>query len=149
VRPTPNDALEPTRVGNPPLAAQLQRQSSLHDMRITHLLCALSLFASAGSVMADGIPRVIRVEVSAAGASAERVERDLTMPMERALQAVPGLASLASVSQEGLSVVELKFNSGPGPQDELAVTRVVSKALAQMLPWASLQRISSAEPTLR
>jgi len=118
-------------------------------MRITHLLCALSLFASAGSVMADGIPRVIRVEVSAAGASAERVERDLTMPMERALQAVPGLASLASVSQEGLSVVELKFNSGPGPQDELAVTRVVSKALAQMLPWASLQRISSAEPTLR
>jgi len=71
------------------------------------------------------------------------------MPMERALQAVPGLASLASVSQEGLSVVELKFNSWPGPQDELAVTRVVSKALAPMLPWASVQRVSSAEPTLR
>lgn len=114
------------------------------------LLCAIALLAAAGSVMADGIPRVIRVEVSAAGASAERVERDLTLPMERALHTVPGLASLASVSQEGLSVVELKFNSEPGPQDELAVTRVVSKALAPMRPWASVQRISSsAEPTLR
>jgi|GEM_PF-2227993 len=118
-------------------------------MRINHLLCAFSLLASAGSVMADGIPRVIRVEVSAAGASAERVERDLTLPMERALQAVPGLASLVTVSQEGLSVIELKFNSGPGPQDELAVTRAVSQALAPLRSWASVQRISSAEPTLR
>jgi len=77
------------------------------------------------------------------------VERDLTTPLERALHAVPGLASLASVSQEGRSVIELKFNSAPGPQDELAVTQVLSKALVPMRGWASLQRISSAEPTLR
>lgn len=92
---------------------------------------------------------VIRVEVAAPGLSAERVERDVTIPIERALHALPRLRSVASRSQEGLSTVELSFDKRPSPQDEGAVAGAVSKLVATMQPWASVQRISIEAAALR
>jgi len=118
-------------------------------MRTNPLLLAFSLLAWTGSAMPNAVPLVIRVRVSAPGSTAERVEQKVTIPVERELHAVPGLASVASCSQEGLSTVELSFNSRPSSEDKNAVARAVSKVVAQMRPWALVQSISMEEPALR
>ena len=46
------------------------------------------------------------------GASAEDVERSITVPMEQALRTVDGLDSMTSTSSQGISVVTLEFPEG-------------------------------------
>jgi multidrug efflux pump subunit AcrB len=46
------------------------------------------------------------------GASAEDVERSLTVPMEQALRAVDGLDKMTSTSSQGVSLVTLEFPEG-------------------------------------
>lgn len=55
---------------------------------------------------------VVTVKVVWNGASAEDVERSLTVPMEQALRTVDGLDKMTSTSSQGISVITLEFPEG-------------------------------------
>ncbi len=85
------------------------------------LLLVLALLVGAGLVAArtlpiDAMPDVSTVQVSvlttAAGLSPVEVERSVTMPVESALNGVPGGVELRSVSRAGLSSVTVVFRDG-------------------------------------
>ncbi|MRG96578.1 efflux RND transporter permease subunit [Polyangium spumosum] len=83
------------------------------------VLFALLLGAGAVAVRAlpiDAMPDVSTIQVSvltsASGLSAVEVERTVTIPIENALNGVPGGAELRSVSRGGLSAVTVVFADG-------------------------------------
>ncbi|MDI1436495.1 CusA/CzcA family heavy metal efflux RND transporter [Polyangium sorediatum] len=83
------------------------------------VLFALLLGAGAVAVRAlpiDAMPDVSTIQVSvltsASGLSAVEVERTVTIPVENALNGVPGGAELRSVSRGGLSAVTVVFADG-------------------------------------
>lgn len=55
---------------------------------------------------------VVTVRTVWAGASAEDVERSITIPMEQSLRTVDGLDKLSSTSSQGVSLVTLEFPEG-------------------------------------
>lgn len=57
-------------------------------------------------------PPVISVTTSYSGASAEVVEREITEPLEDQINAVSGIRTLSSVSQEGRSEIRVEFDIG-------------------------------------
>lgn len=82
-----------------------------------------------------------------AGQSAEDVERQLGLPLERALNGTPGLSRLRSLSLFGLSFVTLTFNDGV---DALAArAQVLERLRGAELPegvspsWARWRRQSA------
>jgi len=83
------------------------------------VLFALLLGAGAFAVRAlpiDAMPDVSTIQVSvltsASGLSAVEVERTVTIPIENALNGVPGGVELRSVSRGGLSAVTVVFQDG-------------------------------------
>ena len=53
-----------------------------------------------------------QVTTAAPGLAAEEVEQQITVPLERALNGVPGLASMRSNSTFGLSIITMRFRDG-------------------------------------
>ncbi|WP_397545585.1 efflux RND transporter permease subunit [Roseateles oligotrophus] len=92
--------------------------------------------------MAESASLVICIELTVPGITAEGVEREVTMPIERQLSGVAGVRRITSSSGEGLSTVEISFETTPGPQDKSAVTQAVEKARAQMAVATELRRIA-------
>ena len=67
---------------------------------------------------------VISVNTNYPGASPEVVEREITRPIEQALNTIDGLNEITSTSSEGSSSVRLNFNLGVDPvrmQPEVSV----------------------------
>jgi cobalt-zinc-cadmium resistance protein CzcA len=54
----------------------------------------------------------VQVTVDAPGLAAEEVEQQITIPLERALNGVPGLARMRSNSTFGLSIINMRFRDG-------------------------------------
>src|SRR5258708_18797365 len=54
----------------------------------------------------------VQVTVDAPGLAAEEVEQQITVPLERALNGVPGLARMRSNSTFGLSIITMRFRDG-------------------------------------
>jgi cobalt-zinc-cadmium resistance protein CzcA len=52
------------------------------------------------------------VTTAAPGLAAEEVEQQITVPLERALNGVPGLAKMRSNSTFGLSIINMRFRDG-------------------------------------
>ena len=73
----------------------------------------------AKSLPIDALPDVSTVQVSVLtdvpGMSAVQVEQAVTFPVETALNGIPGLAELRSVSRAGLSVVTIVLKDGTDP----------------------------------
>ncbi|MFM1891320.1 MAG: hypothetical protein RLZ44_397, partial [Pseudomonadota bacterium] len=55
---------------------------------------------------------MVTVRTVWAGATAEDVERSITIPMEQSLRTVDGLDKLTSTSSQGVSLVSLEFPEG-------------------------------------
>ena len=55
---------------------------------------------------------VVNVRTIWSGASAEDVERSITIPLEQALRTTDGLDSMSSTSSQGLSLISLEFPEG-------------------------------------
>lgn len=55
-------------------------------------------------------PRRMVVRVEARGLGADEAERDVTLPMERAVAGVPGIAAVESVSERGLARLRITFD---------------------------------------
>lgn len=82
--------------------------------------CAIAVCAagywSAGQLRVDAFPDTTPIQVQinslAPGLVADEVERQITFPIELSMGGLPGLESLRSVSQFGLSVVIVTFKDG-------------------------------------
>jgi HAE1 family hydrophobic/amphiphilic exporter-1 len=87
----------------------------------TMMMVALVVFGLVGfsRLAVDEYPDVsypvISVNTSYPGASPEVVEREITRPIEQALNTVEGLLEISSTSSEGSSSVRLNFNLGVDP----------------------------------
>ena len=96
----------------------------------TMMMVALVVFGVVGysRLAVDEYPDVsypvISVNTNYPGASPEVVEREITRPIEQALNTVDGLNEITSTSSEGSSSVRLNFNLGVDPvrmQPEISV----------------------------
>jgi HAE1 family hydrophobic/amphiphilic exporter-1 len=87
----------------------------------TMMMVALVVFGLVGfsRLAVDEYPDVsypvISVNTNYPGASPEVVEREITRPIEQALNTVEGLQEISSTSSEGNSSVRLNFNLGVDP----------------------------------
>src|SRR4051812_31763133 len=85
------------------------------------MLAALAMLLVAGFFAArrlpiDALPDVSTIQVSvlttASGLTPEETERTVSMPIENALNGVPGAVEQRSVSRSGLSAVTVIFKDG-------------------------------------
>ena len=79
------------------------------------LVCALGYFSLKGlnlDAFPDTTPVQVQINTVAQALVPEEVERQVTFPVEMALGGLPGLESLRSVSQFGLSQVIVTFRDG-------------------------------------
>ena len=99
------------------LNAIIQKSIQLKSLMLVLLLTLIAVGVYAARTLPiDAVPDVSTVQVSvmtdAPGLSPVEVERSVTTPMELALNGVPWLTELRSVSRAGLSVVAVVFQDG-------------------------------------
>ncbi len=70
-----------------------------------------------------------QVTTAAPGLAAEEVEQQITVPLERALNGVPGLARMRSSSTFGLSIITMRFKDG---YEDYWVRQRVSERIADV-----------------
>ncbi len=95
------------------------------SIRLRYMMLVLLALLLAGGVIAaknlpiDAIPDISGIQVSvlteAPGLSALEVERNVTFPMENALNGVPGMVELRSVSRADISAITIIFRDGTDP----------------------------------
>ncbi|MBL9106492.1 MAG: efflux RND transporter permease subunit [Myxococcales bacterium] len=95
------------------------------SIRLRYMMLVLLALLLAGGVFAaktlpiDAIPDISGIQVSvlteAPGLSALEVERNVTFPMENALNGVPGMTELRSVSRADISAITIIFRDGTDP----------------------------------
>src|SRR6516165_6671390 len=95
----------------------------------------------------DPAPAIIEVVAQYSGASAEEVERQVTIPLEVTFRGMPGLKSIRSKSLYGLS--DLKMNWNYGYTYEEARQEVINRmaTISQPLPAGVTPAISPESPT--
>ena len=92
----------------------------------------------------DPAPAIIEVVTQYPGASAEEVERQVTIPLEVALAGMPGLETTRSKSLFGLSHIRNQFTYDRGY--EQARQDVINRLAAANLPDGVNPQISPASP---
>ncbi|HEV3237462.1 MAG TPA: efflux RND transporter permease subunit, partial [Gemmataceae bacterium] len=95
----------------------------------------------------DPAPAIVEVVAQFPGASAEDVERQVTIPLEVTFRGMPGLKSVRSQSLFGLS--DLKMNWNYGYSYEAARQEVINRlaTISQPLPPGVAPGISPESPT--
>src|SRR3954452_19046211 len=93
----------------------------------------------------DPAPAIIEVIAQYPGASAEEVERQVTIPLEVALAGMPGLQSTRSKSLFGLSHLRNQFEYSR--DFDLAKQDVINRLSLAQLPAGVVPQISPASPT--
>jgi multidrug efflux pump len=93
-------------------------------------------------------PFVVVVRTVHVGASAEWVESELTVPLERELVTVPQVVSVASVSRAEESVVEVYFANRAGAPEKAAVEQAVARAWKRMPAPVKQPAVGVEKPTL-
>ena len=124
------------------------------DQPLVVLLLAVALAAAGGYAFVhinveaypDPAPPLVEVVAQYPGASAEEIERRVTVPLEKALAGTPGLSSLRSLSLYGLSDIRSQFDYGV---DYWAARQEVINRLpsVQNLPPGVNPQISPESPT--
>src|SRR5947208_1436086 len=93
----------------------------------------------------DPAPAIVEVVAQYPGASAEEVERQVTIPLEVALAGMPGLKYTRSKSLFGLSHLRNQFDYGI--DFEKAKQEVINRLQLAQLPSGVTPQISPASPT--
>src|SRR5262245_24433752 len=93
----------------------------------------------------DPAPAIIEVVAQYPGASAEEVERQITIPLEVALAGMPGLQVTRSKSLFGLSHLRNQFEYGY--DFERCKQEVINRLQSTQLPAGVTPTISPASPT--
>src|SRR5580704_7296924 len=96
----------------------------------------------------DPAPAIVEVYAQFPGASAEEVERQVTIPLEVTFAGMPGLKFIHSKSLFGLSDLKMNWNYGPWTY-ETARQEVINRisTIAQPLPPNVVPTISPESPT--
>ncbi len=97
----------------------------------------------------DPAPTIIEVFAQFPGASAEEVERQVTVPLEVGFSGMPGLNAIRSKSLYGLSDVKMSWNYGARYTYEACKQEVINRlaTLSQPLPAGVVPTISPESPT--
>src|SRR5437762_556686 len=93
----------------------------------------------------DPAPAIVEVVAQYSGASAEEVERQVTIPLEIALAGMPGLKYTRTKSMFGLSHLRNQFEYGI--EFERAKQEVINRIQLAALPEGVTPQISPASPT--
>src|SRR5437764_9236151 len=116
------------------------------------LLGALALVAGGGyafhavnvEAYPDPAPAIVEVVAQFPGASAEEVERQVTIPLEVAVQGMPGLQTVRSKSLFGLSHLRVQFEYSR--EYDAARQDVINRLAMVQLPYGIQPQISPASP---
>jgi cobalt-zinc-cadmium resistance protein CzcA len=97
----------------------------------------------------DPAPAIVEVVAQFPGASAEEVERQVTIPLEVTFAGMPGLKNVRSQSLFGLSDVKMSWNYGNEYTYEAARQEVINRlaTISQPLPAGVTPGISPESPT--
>jgi heavy metal efflux system protein len=97
----------------------------------------------------DPAPAIIEVFAQFPGASAEEVERQVTVPLEITFAGMPGLNSIRSKSLFGLSDLKMNWNYGSRYTYEAGRQEVINRlaTISQPLPNGVTPQISPESPT--
>jgi cobalt-zinc-cadmium resistance protein CzcA len=97
----------------------------------------------------DPAPAIVEVVAQFPGASAEEVERQVTIPLEITFAGMPGLKSIRSQSLFGLSDLKMNWNYGSEWTYETARQEVINRlaTISQPLPGGVSPAISPESPT--
>ncbi len=97
----------------------------------------------------DPAPAIIEVFAQFPGASAEEVERQVTVPLEVTFAGMPGLNSIRSKSLYGLSDLKMNWNYGSRYTYEAGRQEVINRlaTISQPLPTGVTPQISPESPT--
>ncbi|HEV8070079.1 MAG TPA: efflux RND transporter permease subunit [Planctomycetaceae bacterium] len=97
----------------------------------------------------DPAPAIVEVFAQFPGASAEEVERQVTIPLEVTFFGMPGLKAVRSKSLYGLSDLKMSWNYGKRYTYEAARQEVINRlaTLSQPLPTGVTPAISPESPT--
>jgi cobalt-zinc-cadmium resistance protein CzcA len=97
----------------------------------------------------DPAPAIVEVIALFPGASAEEVERQVTIPLEVTFAGMPGLKSINSKSLFGLSDLKMNWNYGSQWTYEAARQEVINRmaTISQPLPPGVSPTISPESPT--
>jgi heavy metal efflux system protein len=108
-------------------------------------MCALNVNVEA---YPDPAPAIVEVYAQFPGASAEEVEREVTIPLEVTFAGMPGLKFIHSKSEFGLADLKMNWNYGPWTY-ETARQEVINRisTIALPLPPNVTPTISPESPT--
>src|SRR6516162_1281684 len=97
----------------------------------------------------DPAPPIVEVVAQFPGASAEEIERQVTIPLEVTFAGMPGLKNIRSQSLFGLSDVKMSWNYGSEYTYEAARQEVINRlaTIGQPLPAGVTPGISPESPT--
>jgi heavy metal efflux system protein len=97
----------------------------------------------------DPAPAIVEIVTQFPGASAEEVERQVTIPLEVTFRGMPGLNSIRSQSLFGLSDLKMNWHYGTGYTYETARQEVINRlaTITQPLPPGVSPTISPESPT--
>jgi cobalt-zinc-cadmium resistance protein CzcA len=97
----------------------------------------------------DPAPAIVEVVAQFPGASAEEVERQVTIPLEVTFAGMPGLNSIHSKSLFGLSDLKMNWHYGGQWTYEVARQEVINRlaTISQPLPGGVTPAISPESPT--
>jgi cobalt-zinc-cadmium resistance protein CzcA len=97
----------------------------------------------------DPAPAIIEVFAQFPGASAEEVERQVTVPLEVTFAGMPGLKAIRSKSLYGLSDLKMSWNYGGPFTYEAGRQEVINRlaTISQPLPTGVTPQISPESPT--
>jgi heavy metal efflux system protein len=97
----------------------------------------------------DPAPAIVEVFAQFPGASAEEVERQVTIPLEVTFAGMPGLKSIHSKSLYGLSDLKMNWNYGGRWTYEAGRQEVINRlaTISQPLPSNVTPQISPESPT--
>src|SRR6516225_10565621 len=97
----------------------------------------------------DPAPAIVEVIALFPGASAEEVERQVTIPLEVTFRGMPGLKSINSKSLFGLSDLKMNWHYGSQWTYEAARQEVINRiaTMTQPLPPSVTPTISPESPT--
>ena len=128
------------------------------------LLCALGFFMLFGGLYAfhlldivaypDPSPPMVELITQYPGWSAEEMERQITIPIEVALNGMPGLTDIRSLSIFGLSDIKIYFDFGTDifrdrqeVLNRLGVVQLPKGADPSLSPWWAIAEIYRYELT--
>jgi cobalt-zinc-cadmium resistance protein CzcA len=124
------------------------------DQRLVTLIGVLVLIACGvyayGQVPVEAFPDLddvhVRLIVLWSGQAPEEVESLVTRPIEQALNGTPGLTSLRSISQFGLSLITLTFEDNTS--DNFARAQVLEKMQGVTLPQGAQWQLGALSTSL-